>query len=402
MSDKKILFTIALIARNEEENIMELGKNLKQYIDIGLEVVLIDTGSTDNTVKIAKKYNFNVYVPDNLNELNCKLQNFEIEFINNNVIIKDDLSILKNTHIDYTKYFNFSLARNIIKKVETKNDMILFIDASDRIVNLNYDIINKLLSNGMQRFEYYLYAGSEKLKISRFYNKTIENWECRVHEVLSVNTPREKIVQLDESILKVQHFYKNKTRNYLGGLLIDYINNMKNTRYIYYLGREFYFLKMYDSSMNVLKQYLDSDIKMGWDVERSSASIIIGECYLNMNDLKNANKYFMNAFDIYQGWREPLIKAARLCQKTDEFRKGIALAHACLGLESVDGFSEDTRNYTTVPFEILYWGYFWTNKKELAKKYWKLCIELEPENSKYVEDAKFFKDIKDIDEVKII
>jgi tetratricopeptide (TPR) repeat protein len=154
--------------------------------------------------------------------------------------------------------------------------------------------------------------------------------------------------------------------------------------------------------MKILKQYLDLDIKEGWLAERSSASIIIGECYFNLNDFKNANKYFMNAFDISQGWREPLIKAARLCQKTDEFRKGIALAHASLGLESIDGFSEDTRNYTVVPVEILYWGYYWTGKKEIAKKYRKLCLDIEPNNSKYNEDAKFFKDIKDIDEVKVL
>jgi len=395
MSAKPIKFTVALIAKNEENNIIELGNNLSKYIDKGLEVVLIDTGSTDNTVNIAKFNKFNVYTPSDLSLLNVNLTNFEKEFIDKHVIKENELDILKQTNIDYTKYFNFSVARNMILEANITNDMILFIDASDRIINLNYEIISKLIDAGMSRFEYYLYAGGQKLKISRFYHKKIDKWVCRVHEVLSVNTPREKNFNLKEDLLKIEHTYKPKVRNYIGGLMIDYINNMNNSRHIYYLGREFFFLKMYNTSINILKQYLELGVNEGWLVERSSASVIIGDCYLNLNDRKEAYKFYLNAFNIYQGWREPLIKCGRLCQKTDEFRKGIALAMASLGVDSVDGFAEDIRNYTTVPYEILYWGYFWIGKKELAKKYWKMCIEMEPDNDKYVNDGKFFSSISD-------
>ena len=174
MSAKPINFTVALIAKNEENNIIELGNNLSKYIDKGLEVVLIDTGSTDNTVNIAKFNKFNVYTPSDLSLLNVNLTNFEKEFIDKHVIKENELDILKQTNIDYTKYFNFSVARNMILEANIANDMILFIDASDRIINLNYEIINKLIDAGMHRFEYYLYAGGQKLKISRFYHKNID------------------------------------------------------------------------------------------------------------------------------------------------------------------------------------------------------------------------------------
>lgn len=45
--------TLAIITKNEEDNIPKLFKNTRDYVD---QIVMVDTGSSDSTIKTAKKY----------------------------------------------------------------------------------------------------------------------------------------------------------------------------------------------------------------------------------------------------------------------------------------------------------------------------------------------------------
>lgn len=47
-----------VITKNEEKNINKYVKSLQPYVD---EIIFVDTGSMDETVEIAKKYNLNIY-----------------------------------------------------------------------------------------------------------------------------------------------------------------------------------------------------------------------------------------------------------------------------------------------------------------------------------------------------
>lgn len=383
-------FSVALIAKNEVVNIPELYDNLKQYIDMGLEVVVIDTGSTDDTIELAKKCNFSVYKIDPAKTILLEtITEYELSFIYNHVIHPNDLEAFKK--IDIKNYFNFAKARNLIQNIPCKNDIFLFIDASDRIRTIEINRLNDLIKSGVERFEYYLYAGDQNLIISRFYNRKIDNWVNRVHEVLTSKTSRDKIYKCHDHELSVEHFYKSKSRNYIAGLLLDYINTMDDTRYIYYLGREFYYMHMNDTAMSILEKYLDKPNKDVWRPEKSSAAILIGECYERLNNFEKANEYYLKAIDIYSAWREPYIRIARLCQRTDDFHKGAAFAMAALSIDkSGSGFAEHLRSYTVVPFEILYWAYYWTPNMELSKKYWEVCYNVEPDYHKYKHDKKYF------------
>lgn len=53
--------SIAMMVRNEEKNLERCLKSLLDLFPIGIEIIILDTGSTDRTVEIAKKYTKNVY-----------------------------------------------------------------------------------------------------------------------------------------------------------------------------------------------------------------------------------------------------------------------------------------------------------------------------------------------------
>ncbi len=102
---KKSTISVCMIVKNEEHM---LEKCLDSIKDIADQIVIVDTGSQDNTINIAKKYNTDIF------------------------------------HFQWTN--NFSNARNESIKHAT-GDWILWLDADERLTNnsknLLYSIVNK-------------------------------------------------------------------------------------------------------------------------------------------------------------------------------------------------------------------------------------------------------------------
>ncbi len=104
------LFSIGLIVKNEENTLPKLYACIKEFIQAGGEAVILDTGSTDNTVHIAKEMGFKTYIAnrsfvETLNAKNIKnIRRIHIEEEDDQMageIFKTDIS-----------FFNFGRARN--------------------------------------------------------------------------------------------------------------------------------------------------------------------------------------------------------------------------------------------------------------------------------------------------
>lgn len=97
------MISVCIITKNECDNLNICLERLSSY---PVEIVVIDTGSTDNTKQVARKYTGNVY---------------DFEWIN-----------------------DFSAARNFAISKATK-DYILMIDTDEFIDTFDYDAIIKLI-----------------------------------------------------------------------------------------------------------------------------------------------------------------------------------------------------------------------------------------------------------------
>jgi glycosyltransferase involved in cell wall biosynthesis len=386
MSVEKPIFSVGLIVKNEEHTLPKLYECLKDFINDGGEVVILDTGSTDNTVHIAQEYGMKTHIAsrsfiDHLSAKNVK--------IIKKTYISEEEHVLACEWIkeDHT-FFNFGKARNELHKYIT-NDVVIQLDGSDILSAFDYKYINEKIKEGVHRFDYRQIYGPVELTISRFYNKNVDVWEGRIHEILThkMNVP---ILSLPKDKLTVVHNFQEKKRTYLSGLFADLLDNPNHTRTLYYLGRELMFVGWFQSSIKMLERYVNRPDC--WVPERSSAYCLIGSCYENLG-----SNYYNDAFNAYNlgfvsfnGWREPLLKAARLCQRTDEFQRGLCYAIASLSINRISEFAEPVCNYRGLPHEIIYWGYYFTGRHKEASSHWKIAFTLEPNHEKYLHDKQFF------------
>ncbi len=99
------MLTLVMIVKNEERSIERC---LKSVVDLVDDIVIVDTGSTDSTIEIAKKYNANIY---------------DFKWI-------DDFSAARN----------FSLSKS-------KTDWNLVLDADEYIVDFDKKEIHKFMKN---------------------------------------------------------------------------------------------------------------------------------------------------------------------------------------------------------------------------------------------------------------
>lgn len=117
------MISLCMIVKNEEEN---LGRCLDSVKDIVDEIIIVDTGSKDNTVKVAKQFGANVL------------------FYQWN----DDFAAARN--------FSISMA---------KHDWIFILDADEELEPINDEQLQKLTQN--TRVEGYFFFNKKTLLTKR-------------------------------------------------------------------------------------------------------------------------------------------------------------------------------------------------------------------------------------------
>ena len=144
-----IPISACIIAKNEERFIGECLKRLKEY---GFEIVVVDTGSTDNTKYIASQYTENVY--------------------------------------NFAWCNDFSKARNYAVSKAT-NDLIFSIDCDEQIEKLDIDSLMKQLkqypdSCGEVRLANFargnMTTPEDEITVQRIFNRKYCQYTGRIHE----------------------------------------------------------------------------------------------------------------------------------------------------------------------------------------------------------------------------
>lgn len=249
-----------MIVKNEET---VLSRALSSIQEIADEIIIVDTGSTDNTKKIALNYTDKVY---------------DFQWC-------DDFSKARNYSFSKaTCQYCMWLDADDILLEEDKQKMLhlkktLSLDTS--VVMMKYN--TSFDKNGKPDFTYY----RERLlrRCDGF------QWESFIHEVIS---PRGKVEYSDIAITHKKEKVGDSNRN-----LKIYQNHLNrgvqlSPREMYYYARELYYHKEYNLAITQFIKFLD--MPLAWTENKISACQFIAYCYSELDDQHKAIVSLFNSF----------------------------------------------------------------------------------------------------------
>ena len=266
-----------MITKNEEKYLEQCLDSVKEIAD---EIIIVDTGSTDSTKDIAKKFDAKIFEfkwTDNFSAArNESLKHATKEWIlvmdADEIIEKKDLDKIKNIINNPRDFAGFSLEQ----KSYIKN---YFEGALEN--NSDFKLIN----------EYPFYISNFLVRL--FKNNLGLEFRHRVHELVedSIEEKNLKYKKIDVALhhfgsLKNENLISEITGQYSKLIIQDLKENPENARYNYQAARMF--LGQNDFS-NALKYFektakIDSNYKLVFSE--------IAKIYLQMNDRNRAIEYF--------------------------------------------------------------------------------------------------------------
>lgn len=143
--------TVVILTKNEELNIIEVVKNAQQVAKL---VLVVDSGSSDNTVLLAKSHGANVVFRAWDNDFSAQ-RNFALKHVNTEWVL----------YLDADERLNEQL-REAIKKVITKNE------------NRQYSIKRKSVAFGKE----FNYGVLKPDFVPRLFKTSHVQWVNKVHE----------------------------------------------------------------------------------------------------------------------------------------------------------------------------------------------------------------------------
>ncbi|MGL4800955.1 MULTISPECIES: glycosyltransferase [Peptostreptococcaceae] len=252
--------SLCMIVKNEEKNLARCLSSVASIVD---EIIIVDTGSTDNTVSIAKSYGAKVY---------------------------------------YHKWENdFSLARNVSLEKATKN-WVLFLDADEELDHEEAIRLKNILQLNSRLEAFHLRLVNiisntnigDAIVLRVFKNKQKYRFEGRMHEqiVKSIerNNPPGCIGATD---VKINHYgydpeladIEQKQKRNLD-LLNSYPEDQRDGYFYYSLGNEYARLNEHDKA---LKTYYKA---LSIPLNKDERPVYMAYLYLHIAKVLNASKNF--------------------------------------------------------------------------------------------------------------
>ena len=249
-----IEISCCMIVKNEEAVLARCLDSIKNIVD---ELIIVDTGSTDTTKKIANQYTDKVY--------------------------------------DYQWEDDFSKARNFAFDQATK-DYLFWIDADDVIDESNRQAfidlkhtMDETIDILMIRYQIdknYIYYRERLLKREQGYR-----WENPVHEVITLKgniqysdiTIHHKKIRVEDRKRNLKIYEKKLSEGY-----------QLNTRELFYYARELYFNQYDEQAIRSFQEFIT--MEDAWIENKIEACLNMADCYRHLGKKDESYHSLVNSF----------------------------------------------------------------------------------------------------------
>lgn len=385
------LFSVALIAKNEERSLPNLLRTLEEFRARGGEVVLVDTGSTDNTVKIAEEWGCRVIMVGA--KFVHSIDEAKAAEINAVFVVGDEKLIVEAGD----SYFDFGEAR-AYAMMQTTLDYVCCPGCDEIFLKLDIDKVNNYIVSGWTqlRVDYIWGQNPDGSPAVRFYrdaylfDRRVWSWVGSIHETVTAS-PDAKWMNLPTDVVLVEHHQipqaSRKNRD-LVGLSVSCLREPDNDRHAHYLARELMFKARYRSAVNQFIRHIGMN---KWDLERGQSMTFMGDCYRFLGDIGKALEWYQTSFMYCSKRREPLMRMAEIFYGKKDHQRAACYAAAALTIPYIEFYANKLEHYGALPHEILYWALYYLGDKVEAQKHWRKALEYSPTNQKYIDEGKFFQ-----------
>jgi len=258
----KMKLSVAMIVKNEEEM---LGRCLESVKEAD-EIIIVDTGSTDKTIEIAKKYTDKVYTDYKWNDDFSEARNKAIEHCTGDWILSIDA--------------DHQLITSIVK---VKEEATKAHEAGQKVAKI------KSCPHGFSEVHH--------LREVLFQNSPNVRWKGKVHECITPATSY--VVGVERTTYWSGNHAKDPDRNLR--ILLD---SEPSPRRDFYLGREYADKSKYKESLRHMQSYLKHGT---WPPEKAEAWLTLAKCYWQTQEADKAREACLKAIGINPDFKEALL-----------------------------------------------------------------------------------------------
>lgn len=346
------------ICKNEEKFVDRWYNSMKEAD----EIYVLDTGSSDNTIKKLKDKGVNVkkeiIVP----------WRFDVARNMSLKMVPDDCDICVCTDLD--EVFNNGWR----KKVEEL--------WNEHTTRMAYNYNWKLDKNNKPLVNFYI----EKIHDRRNYI-----WKHPVHEVLECTNNNEFKITTDE--ITLNHYPdENKSRSsYLPLLELSVKEDPEDDRNMHYLGREYMYYKKWNKSIDTLIKHLSLK-KATWKDERCASMRFIARDYINLKRYDEANMWLNKAIKEAPYLREPHVEMALLQYELKNYKECLKHCENALKIKkNPKTYINESFSFDNTIYDLMSICYYYLEKYKESLKYAKLALDMDKNNERIKNNIEIIK-----------
>ena len=245
------MISLSMIVKNEESCLERCLESVKDFD----EIVIVDTGSTDKTVEIARKYTDKIY---------------HFEWCD-----------------DFAKARNFALSK-------CSGDWVFTMDADHELLSSFEEI--KKETERLKDHDVVFVKYASHLRGILHKRKDDIYWVGAVHENLNKPATATSTIKMNVGYSKAHDLDPDRNLRIL-------LKSDKTLRTKFYLGREYFERRKYDEAIEWMNEYLKEAV---WSQEIAEAYITIAKCYWWTNRGVQAREACLKAIGTNPDFKEAL------------------------------------------------------------------------------------------------